>query len=374
MKILFTGGGTGGHVFPIIEIAREIRKIAPFDEELNLVYIGPSDKWAFPYLEAENIEIKPILSGKLRRYLSPQALVLNFIDIFKLIIGIFQAFFWIFVKNPDIVFSKGGYGSLPVVIAAKILFVPIFMHESDISPGLANRLAGKFALEVFTAFPKTEYFNSRKMITVGTPIRRNLLQGSKAGGEEILRLSGQRKTILIMGGSQGSQTINELILLIIPDLLKRFEIVHQCGSRNFNQVIKEAQAIIPDNLKKFYHLFPFMSEAQIREAYFNADLIVSRAGSGSIFEIAALAKPSILIPLPEAAQDHQLKNAHAFAKNGAAIVIEEANITPHFLLTKISSLLGNPVLLQKMAQAAKEFSRSRASEIIANYIIEYLKL
>lgn len=374
MKIVFTGGGTGGHLFPLIDLSREIKRLILPAEEVLLTYVGPKDEWSSLYLEQEGVEIKPVLAGKLRRYFTPQAVILNFIDVFKFIIGTIQAIFWLFLKNPDLVFSKGGFGSMPVTIAAKMLLIPIFLHESDVSPGLSNRIAGRFAIEIFTSFPNTEYFNPQKMIIVGTPIRQELFGGSKQGGKEILKLTQERPILFITGGSQGAQRINELILLILPQLLREYEIIHQCGSHNFEQVASEAQAILKSEPRKYYHPFGFMSEEQMSEAYFNTDLLISRAGSASIFEAAALGKPSILIPLPEAAQNHQVKNAHAFAKNGAALVIEEANITPNFLLAEIKSLIRNPQTLQKMGEAAKNFSRPRASEVIANYLIEYLGL
>lgn len=369
MKILFTGGGTGGHIFPIIAIAREIKKISP---DIELLYIGPKDRWAHLFLPEEGIKVKTIFAGKIRRYLGPKEILLNIIDLFKLFLGTFQAFFWIFIKSPDVIFSKGGYGSIPVVISGKILQVPIFLHESDIAPGLANKILGKLALAIFVSFPKTEYFNPKKMILTGNPIRRELLEGSKQRAKTLFRLTGEKPVLLVIGGSQGAQRINDLLLLILPELLQDFEVLHQAGFKNFKQVKAEAKVVIKKEQEKYYHLFPFLREHELREALAVADIVVSRAGSGSIFEIAAAGLPSILIPLPEAAQNHQVKNAYAFSQNGASIVIEEANLTPHFFLEKLKFLISRPNLLKKMAKAAKEFSKPEAGQTIANYLVEYL--
>ncbi|GAI19988.1 unnamed protein product, partial [marine sediment metagenome] len=291
-----------------------------------------------------------ILAGKVRRYFSFK----NIIDIFKLPIGILQAFYHIFVISPDVIFSKGGYGSIAASISGRILMVPIFLHESDISPGLANRIVGKFALEIFISFPiqKTEYFPAKKMLSVGNPVRKEILAGSKKEAKKLLELTGEKPVILILGGSQGAQRINDKILSTLPNILEDYEIIHQTGKKNFEQVKKEAEIVITKELKKYYHPFPFLNESEIANAYSAADLIISRAGAGTIFEIAAVERPSILVPLPESAQNHQIKNAYTFAENGAALVIEETNFTPHFVLERIKYLFSQPEKLKEMAERA----------------------
>jgi len=371
MKILFTGGGTAGHIFPIISIVREIRKKDP-SGDFQFFYIGPKDKFAKELLSKEGIGVRTILAGKMRRYFSFQ----NIIDIFfKIPLGFFQAFYHIFIISPDLIFSKGGYGSIPAVIAGWTLMVPIFIHESDVSPGLANKLASKFALEIFTAFPveKTSYFPAKKMISVGNPLREIILSGPKEDSKEILKLTGKKPIIFFIGGSQGAQRINDELLSDLSDFLKNFEIIHQTGGENFEQVRKEAMVVINKNLEKYYHPYPFLNEEELAAALRVSDLIISRAGAGMIFEIAAVGKPSILLPLKNSAQNHQVRNAYAFAENKAAVVLEEANFKSHFLLETIRRLLSQPKKLKEMARAAKEFSRPEAARIIGEYIIAYLK-
>jgi len=369
MKIIFTGGGTAGHIYPIIAVAREIKKNHP-EETFEFFYIGPKDKFIYSLLSQEGIKIKTILAGKIRRYFSFQ----NILDILKLPVGIVQAFYHIFVISPDLIFSKGGYGSIPAVIAGWILWVPIFLHESDVYPGLANRIAGKFALEIFTAFPaeRVGRFPIGKMISVGNPLRKELFEGNEKKAKEIFNLAGKKPVILILGGSQGSQRINDVLLLILEDLLKDFEIIHQTGEDNFKNVKAEADVVIGEESKKYYHPAPFLNESELPNAFSAADLIISRAGAGSIFEIAALGKPSILVPLPGAAQNHQLKNAYAYAENGVAIVIEESNFTPRFLLEKLKYLFSKPAKLREMAKKAGEFAKPESARIIAEYLMTYL--
>lgn len=380
MKVLFTGGGTGGHVFPIIAVVREIRKLqfsVPEKEKLKLFYIGPKDPFGEIFLSQEEIKVKSVLAGKVRRYLTSPALLQNFIDIFfKVPVGIFQSLFYIFFLGPDLIFSKGGYGSIPVVFAGWIFGVPIFLHESDVAPGLANKILGRFSTLIFVSFPKTEYFSTSKTALVSNPIRRELLEGSEKEAKRIFRLKKEenRPLILILGGSQGAQRINDLVLNILPEFLKDFEVIHQCGEKNFKQVRVETDIIMKKNKEqqKYYHLYPFLREGEIKHAYRVCDLVVCRAGSASIFEISAFGKPSILIPLPEAAQNHQIQNATAYAQEGAAIIIEETNLTPHFFLSRLKSLFSRPEDLIKMQEGAIQFSKPEAAKRIAQNIIDYL--
>lgn len=372
MKILFSGGGTAGHILPIIAIVREMKKL---NLDLEFFYIGPEDEFSSILLSQEGIKIKKIFAGKIRRYWGLKSFFQNMVDIlFKIPFGFFQSFFYIFILSPDLIFSKGGYGSLAPVFAAWILQVPIFLHESDVTPGLANRLMSRFALEIFVSFPifQTEYFPPKKMISVGNPIKKEILEGSPQEAKKMFNLSGERPVILILGGSQGAQRINDLVLAILPEILEKYEIIHQCGEKKYKEVLAEAAVVIPKSLEKYYHLFSFLMEIELKQAYQAADLVISRAGSGSIFEIAACGKAAILIPLPESAQEHQIKNAYTYAELGGALVIEESNLTSHFFLERIDYLLTRPALLKKMEKAAKDFSRPRSAEIIAQYLGDYL--
>ncbi len=373
MKILFTGGGTGGHVFPIIAVAREIRKKTAFD--IDLLYLGPEDNCSKEFLTKERIKTYFILSGKLRRYFSLPDFFLNIFDIFiKIPIGIIQALSLIFFLAPDLIFSKGGYGSIPAVIAGWILGVPIFLHESDVAPGLSNKILSKFSSEIFVSFPikETEYFPMNKMIQAGNPIRKELLGGSPEKAKEIFNLKGENPVVLILGGSQGSERINDLIIEILPELLTNFEIIHQTGIKNLSEVQIEVSAFAPAVLKDKYHAFAFLQEEELKHAYSIADCVVSRAGSGIIFELAALKKPSILIPLPESAQDHQTKNAYAFAKYNTCIVLEERNLSPHFFLEKLNGLFLYDNL-EKMKAGAEKFACPNAADIIARYLLDFLE-
>ena len=370
MKILFTGGGTGGHIYPIIATVREIRRIYP-KKDLEFYYLGPKDEFSLILLSQEDFIIKTIVSGKIRRYFSWQ----NFVDIiFKIPFGIIQSFFFLLSIRPDLVFSKGGSGSIAVTCSARILGIPVFLHESDVVPGLSNQVTAKWAKKIFTSFPKTEYFNPEKITLTGNPIRKEISEGSKDKAVEIFNLTLSKPIFLIIGGSQGAETINDFILRIINDLLKDYEIIHVTGTQNVKEVSAEAQVMEEKDLDKYYHPIGFLDEEKIKHAYKAADLIISRSGSGSIFEIAAVGKPSILVPLPSAASNHQSKNAYAYTETGAGMVIEQENLTPNFFMEKVQLLFLHPEKLEEMQQSALAFAKPLAARAVAREILEFLML
>ena len=370
MKILFTGGGTGGHVFPIVAITREIRRIYP-KKDLEFYYMGPKDDFSLILLSQEDFIIKTIVSGKIRRYFSWQ----NFIDIiFKIPFGVIQSFFFLLTVRPDLVFSKGGSGSIAVTYSARFLKIPVFIHESDVVPGLSNQVTAKWAKKIFTSFLKTEYFDANKVTVTGNPIRKEILDGDEQIAVEIFNLTLTKPIFLIIGGSQGAETINDFILRIINDLLKDYEVIHVTGTQNVKEVSAEAQVMEEKDLDKYYHPVGFLAEEKIKHAYKVADLIISRSGSGSIFEIAAVGKPSVLIPLPSAAGDHQSKNAYAYTETGSGIVIEQENLTPNFFMENIQLLFLHPEKLESMHEAALAFAKPLAARAVAREILEFLML
>ena len=371
-KVVFTGGGTGGHVFPLVSVIRNLKEQFPKQYGMKLYYIAPrNDIPDFDFTQ-EGLKTRHIFAGKIRRYIDPVSVILNLIDLIKTPIGIIQSIFHLFVISPDMIFSKGGYGSVPVVIAARLLKIPVILHESDAVPGLANKIVFRFATEVFVSFQDTKGVNPRKKFVVGNPIRRGVTGGTMKGAVERFRLTQEKPVILVMGGSQGSESINDTVLAILVQMLSDFEVIHQCGRKNIKRIKDETDAFLPDRLKKYYHPYSFFDEGQLRDAYAAASLVVSRAGAGSIFEILANHKPSILIPLPEAAQDHQRENAYRVAEVGAALVMEEENLTPHFFLEKIKSLFLPRTQLVQMRENTEHFARPEAGRILAAYIKEFL--
>lgn len=368
MRILFTGGGTGGHIFPFIAVVRQLKERIQSQSGSQsagseFFFLGP-DGFSRDNLEQEGIKVRTILSGKLRRYFSFRTII----DLAKIPLGIVQCLIYLFFIMPDVIFSKGGYGSVPVVLVGWLYRIPILIHESDTIPGLANRLAAKLAKKVAFSFDGSEkYFASAKSFLSGIPLRFGDFQMDKESAKRVFNISSQRPIIFIIGGSQGAQKINEITLAVLPDLLKKYEVIHQCGTAN-HQAIMEilGQGQLPAN----YHLEPFLDEGQMKAAYNLADLVVSRAGATSIFEIAAFGRPGILIPLPDSAADHQKENAFAYARTGAAVILEQANLTPHLFLNEIEKILVDAGLAQKMVEAARGFAAPGAAQKISEILIE----
>lgn len=374
MRIALTGGGTGGHLFPLIAVAKQLKNIALERGiyNLDIRFFGPqtTDESLYSSLIEEGIKIEPVMSGKLRRYFSFQ----NPIDLFKLFIGIFQAQWKLFRFMPDVIFSKGGYGSLPIIIVGWLFKIPIIIHESDSIPGLVNKISSKFAKRIAIAFPSAlKYFRDSKVAILGNPTREDLKIGSAKEAKTTFNLMGDKPLILIIGGSQGAQAINDLIMTSINELLLKYEIILVSGEKNYRELFNESKARLKPQQEKYFHLFPFLKE-ELKHAYAAASLIISRAGAGSIFEIAYAGKPSILIPLPNSAQDHQAENAYEYSKFGATIVMEQQNMTSHLFLSNIDHILGNEKIAQEMSQSALKFATPDAARKIAEEVFYWGEL
>lgn len=369
MKIVFTGGGSGGHFYPIIAVAEEVLKIA---EEKNLLeprlyYIADS-----PYdarlLYEKGIEFRQTPAGKMRTYFSGA----NFLDTIKTTVGIMKAIPQLFSIYPDVVFSKGGYVSVPTVFAARLLRIPVMIHDSDAVPGRANLWAAKFAARIAVSYPSAaeQFPYPDKIAYTGNPVRAELMRPARHGAHEFLNLSPDIPTIFVIGGSQGAQAINNAILEALPTLVNDFQIIHQVGNNNFDEVSHIA-AVALDNspYATRYKPFGYLNDLAMKMAAGAADIVVSRAGSGSIFEIAEWEKPAILIPIPEDVSRDQRANAFAYARSGGAIVIEQANLTPHLIASEIRRVVGDAATRQRMAEGAQKFKRPDAARVIAEELL-----
>ena len=370
-RILLTGGGTGGHFFPLVAVAQKLKKLKA--ENIELFFVG-SVSPGMDVLEKEGIKINAVTAGKLRRSWHFGDIIDNGIDFLKLIFGFFQVFWRVWRIMPDVIFSKGGYGSFTIVVVGWIYHIPIIIHESDSVPGMTNRLLGKLAKNIALSFARSaEYFEKGKCALTGNPVREELLQGNAEEAKRFFQLQGGRPVLFIFGGSQGSQAINLLILKIFAKLIENFEIIHQCGDKNYEEIKSVSDKLLSDNLRKYYHLYPFLRD-ELKHAYAICDLIISRAGASNIFEIAAVGKASILIPFPDAASDHQNFNAFDYARSGATIVLTQENLTENMLLNKIEYLMVNNELRQKMGERAKDFAKPDAAEKIAVKILELISV
>lgn len=369
MKIIFTGGGSGGHFYPIIAIAQEIRNIVKKEKliEPTMYFLAPH-----PYSKGElydnDIIYKRIYAGKQRTYASP----LNFFDRFKTIAGIIKAVWTVFWIFPDVIFSKGGFGSFPVTVAARILRIPLIIHESDSAPGRANAWAGKFAEKIAVSYADAgQFFKHKERVAwTGNPIREEIRLKAAEGGHEFLDLDSAHKTILVLGGSLGARRINDAIIDVLPDLLQSYQVVHQTGKVNYDEVQKTAKVVAPEaELQSRYKPFPYLNNVAMRISAGIADLVITRAGS-TLFEVANWGVPAIVIPITDSNGDHQRKNAFAYARAGAGTVIEENNLTPTVLKQEITRILEDPTVAREMVEGAKHFAKPDAAKVLAEAIID----
>ena len=373
MKIVLTGGGSGGHFYPLIAVADALREKAREEKLLTppeLYYLAPNS-YDQEALDKYDIEFRPISAGKMRTHFSFK----NISDLFKTMWGIVKSIWTVFSIYPDVVFAKGGYVSFPVLVAARLLRIPVFIHESDSVPGRVNRWAGGFAKKVAVSFPDAaSYFPKEKVALTGNPIRDEIANPATSGAREYLNMKDDVPVIFVIGGSQGAQRVNSIILESLPQLIEDYYVIHQVGESNLKSVKETTEFFfselprVKQTLEYRYKPFGFLDETALRMAAGAADIVISRAGS-TIFEIAAWAVPSILIPLTESHADHQRKNAYAYAASGAATVIDEANLSDDILMSELKEVMGNTDIYERMATAAAKFAQLDAADTIADEII-----
>lgn len=354
-RVLLAGGGTGGHIFPLVALVRSLE-----NKGADIAFIGP-EEFPLDVLREESIVVKTIIpAGKLRRYFSFKTIL----EMLKLPIAFFQSLFFIHSWKPNVILGKGGYGSIAPIIAAKFMRIPIILHESDVFPGLANRTLARFAEIVIISFVEAkEFFPRTNTLVMGNPSRTKFISMERRDAKKILDLETRRSIIFVIGGSQGSTSINRIIEKIAPQLLKRYALIVSTGNKNTGYFKKvENQKVIV--VRKF------LNEEELAAAYTLADLVISRSGAGGIFETALFGKASIIIPLEMSAGDHQLKNAKAYEENGATLVLEEKSTNEQVLMFSIDSILQDNKTKERMSVAAKKFSRPKSAEKIAQFLVD----
>lgn len=371
MKIVITGGGTGGHFYPLLAVIDALLEECREQKILNplIYYTGPN-----PYNSKElfdrDIKFVKIPAGKKRINPKGMAIINNFIDIFRMGFGVCIAIVKIFTIFPDVVFAKGGFSSFPTLFAARLLGIPVVIHESDSVPGRVSLWASKFAKRIAVSFKESaEYFDVKKTAYTGQPVRDELLKPLKVGAYEYLNIDPNLKTISVLGGSLGAKKINDIIIQVLPELVKKYQIIHQTGKANFDIVKGMADISLegstnPDRYKPV----DYLNMMTMRMLGGVSDIIISRAGSG-IFEIASWGVPSILIPITDSNGDHQRKNAFNYLRAGGCEVIEESNLSAQILLNELNRILTNPPIQDKMKKSALAFSTPDAAKTIAHEVL-----
>lgn len=370
MKILFTGGGTGGHFYPLIAVAEKLNKIIERERIANVkLYYMSTEPYNERLLYDNRITFKQVTAGKLRAYFSLE----NFLDLFKTGWGVVKAIFQIFILYPDVVFSKGGFASFPVLFAARLFRIPIIIHESDSVPGRVNAWAGKFAQKIAVSYVEAaQFFPEGRTALTGNPIRESILEPSDKDAFKELGLDPNIPVLLVLGGSQGARNINDQLVTLAPRLIEKYQVIHQTGEANMVEVQTIVGGLLGnDPNASRYHIYGYLDSETMKMASEVASLVISRAGS-AIFEIAAWGVPAILIPIANHIGDHQRKNAFAYARAGGGVVIEESNLGPNILSSEIDRLMQDKELRATMSEKAKAFARIDAAERIAEQIVSIL--
>lgn len=347
-RIILTGGGTAGHVTPNIALIPQLQELG-----YDISYIGSYTGIEKELITELGIPYYPISSGKLRRYFSMQ----NFTDPFRILNGFSQANRLVKQLQPDVIFSKGGFVTVPVVMAGKKNKVPTIIHESDMTPGLANKLAIPSATKVCCNFPETiEHLPTGKAVLTGCPIRKELLIGDANAGRKICNFTSDKPVILIIGGSLGSVAINNAVRNILTDLLEKFQIIHLCGKDKLDSSLLNVDG---------YKQFEYVTD-ELKDLFTLADLVISRAGANAICELLTLQKPNILIPLPlSASRGDQILNANSFGKQGFSKVLDNDTLTDVILLDAINYVFDNK---GKYINAMKESTTQNATEAVIELI------
>lgn len=367
-RVVLSGGVSGGHTFPLIAVARALRK--QFPGGIELLFIGSEGRFESDAMAAEQIPAQFVLTGKMRRYFSWQ----NFVDPFRLVIGCLQALWKLFLVMPDAVFAKGGSASVPVVLAAWVYRIPILIHDSDAVAGRANRFLAHFATRIAIAYPSAHAsFPKEKTALTGNPVRAEILAGKAEGAARTLGLDQDKPTLLVLGGSQGATMLNEALLHILPDLLQAgLQVVHQTGSKNYQAIVDVTREHGIDSGKNGYVARDFFTASDLADVLALASVVLSRAGASSIAELAATKKAAILVPLESAANDEQRMNAFDIAGIGGAIVIEESNLGGHILFEKIMELVNTEALRVSLEEKIHVFYHPDAADVLAQGIREMM--
>lgn len=368
MKLVITGGGTGGHTSAGLAVAQALR--SRLGRDLDLFWIGSLDGIEAERVPAAGISYYPISTGKLRRYWDWQNVGDLFVRVPK---GVFDSWRLLSKLRPRLLFATGGFVSLPPVLAASTLRIPIVIHEQVAVPGLANRIAARVARKIAVTYPiSAERFPREKCVVTGNPLRPELLGGERESAYAALGLDPLLPTVYVTGGSQGSHRINRALGEILAPLIDLCQVIHQCGNHpttGDRAWLEGLRAQLPPERRRRYQLQPYVG-GELREVYAAADLVVGRAGAGTVNECAHLGKPALLIPLPGASGDEQAANARLMAEAGAARVLAEEALTPETLLEEIRSLLRDPAQLKLMAERARSMAIPDAQERIANLLLD----
>jgi UDP-N-acetylglucosamine--N-acetylmuramyl-(pentapeptide) pyrophosphoryl-undecaprenol N-acetylglucosamine transferase len=372
MRVIVTGGGTGGHVSPALAAIEELRRrSAEGHYPLDLLYIGSAGNIEERLVKQSGVDFVPVSTGKLRRYFSLKTVV----DAVRIPLGILQAARHVTRFRPDVVLSTGGYVSIPAVVAAGLRHIPVIVHEQTVTTGLANKLSMPFAKIVAISFESSRsHFPGKQVVVTGNPVRSFILTGNAARAEARFGLIPGLPVVYVTGGVQGARAINRAVGAALGEILRVCQVIHQCGAGDGSggdiSWLKDIAADLSPDLRSRYHVQEYVGP-ELADVFAVTSLVVGRAGAGTLAELCAVGKPSILVPLPGAANDEQRQNALTLEEQGAAVMLEQKNMTPQTLAVRIRELLGDDCRLAAMAGAAKALGKPNAAKDLADLVVQF---
>lgn len=365
MRILFAGESVAGHLSPLVSVYESLK--------VKTGQIDPANPSEFMLLSTDSDFLKAFIHDTDIKYQSLGGQQNHREDnIFTSISFFCKVASIVFKYMPDVIFVKSGFIALPVVVAGKLFAIPVIVHESDIFPTKIDTLVARFSKRIAISFNKSrEFYDQKKVFFSGNPVSPFVAEGNREESMKKFMIDGDKPVVFIMGGSRGAQQINSLVIEILPKLLEKYEIIHQCGIGNYNEVRAKVEQMNVPFLNN-YHLFPFLKKS-IAEAYAVADLIVSRAGANTVAEIILVGKPSILIPLSSSEGDKQVKNAYYYSEAGAALMLNEKNLKPSLFLNAVNGIFESKLKMMEMMRSARKLARPEAADVIADEIIKIAK-
>lgn len=370
MRVLISGGGTGGHIYPALAVATQLRKLYQAD----ILYLGSDDGLETQLVPAAGFRIQTVKAGKLQRYVSVKTLK----GIARVPLGMAQAVSIVRDFRPDVAFTSGGYVSVPAGLGAKLNHVPLLLHQQDVPPNLSNRLIAPYATRISVAFAASKrYFPEHKTLWLGNPIREEILavrQVAVGAARQQLGFAADVPLLLVTGGSQGARHLNQVVVNSLPELLKYCQVLQISGQKLYSETQSLAEQVlagaqVAPELRARYRVVPYISD-EMPLALQAAELVICRSGASTLSELAVLGKPSLLVPLPPAiGSSPQEINAETFAHEGAAEVVRNDDLTPEGLLTRVQQLLGAPERLQTMQKALQAFAKPAGTQKIVEAVV-----
>lgn len=372
MRVLVSGGGTGGHIYPALAVAKQLRE----EYQAEILFLGSDDGLETEIVPMENFRLATIKAGKLRRYVSWQTIT----GVMRVPLGMMQAINIVGKFRPSVAFTSGGYVAVPAGLAARFNGVPLLMHQQDVPPNLSNKLVAPLATRISVAFADSlAYFPPRKTLQLGNPIRQDMLVVGQVPSQEARKQLGfeeQEPLLLVTGGSQGARHVNQTVGEALPDLLAHCQVLQISGKELYNETRELSESVLihkDEALRRRYRLVAYLNE-EMAIALQAADLVLCRAGASTLSELAVLGKPSILVPLPPAiGSSPQEANAAMFGRREAAEVIKDNDLKPQVLVERVKSILASSTHLEAMANAARSFAKPQATQEIVAEIVKIAK-